>query len=504
MYISGQSHHFFLLKESLLERIGVIFLSTVKQFHIRDAEHFISVFTPFRVNKSIAILNIKRYGLEDDMDYILTELGHNTGTDKVKVSERVQEQAELFQYIFDTKRDCYVRIRNKETGSYYTYNVDALKNPHKLQNILERNKLFRSNVDIMYSLNTYNNMHSADNKSIFSIHLIAIDVDFDKDQWSMDSCLAALEYEFSKNIVPTPNMLEYGHRIRLLYKVECVGATTKSKNLVKKVAEKIASELKEYGASAQPITTYGRISGSVNSKDGSVIKIKVIDKEPYMLRDLQNEVLEPPKYLDRAKRANGTTQIRNDYTLNKARKDIDLPKLQKIRDKGYREVLCFAYRNTCKLLGMSDEEAKDAMLAFNANFDIPQKANKIEQDTRNVNRKQYLLPNKWFIRELGLSPEEEVTLKCETIMSETEKRRRKREYNKEHHRDNKEERNKKKREQYKMEKKVSKKEELAILRQKIRSLREEGFKNKEIAQELDLPSKTLERHITAMRKEGLL
>jgi len=471
---------------------------------MRDAEHFIEVFSKFHnVNKTLIRANIKTYGLENDEDYILTSLGH-TATDKVKVSERVQEQAELFRYIFDTKRDCYVRIRNKETGSYYTYNVDALKNPYKLQNILERNKLFRDNVDIMYSLNTYNNMHNADNKSIFSIHLIAIDVDFDKEQWSMDSCLAALEYEFSKNTVPTPNIIEHGHRIRLLYKVECVGATQKSKNLVKKVTEKIADELKEYGASPQPITTYGRIGGSVNSKDGSTIKIKVIDREPYMLRDLQNEVLEPPKYLDRAKKANGTTQIRNDYSLNKTRLDIDLPKLQKIRDKDYREVLCFAYRNTCKLLGMSDEEAKDAMLAFNANFEIPQKANKIEQDTRNVNRKQYLLSNEWFIKVLDLSPDEEVELGCITIISETEKRRRNNKLNKEKYQENKEELNNKAKERYRKKNPVSKKEEIALIRQKIRSLREEGFKNKEIAQELDLPSKTLERHITAMRKEGLL
>lgn len=479
-------------------------MSAVKKFHIQDADHFISVFTPYRVSKSIAKYNIKRYGLEDDMEYILIELGHNADTDKVKVSERVQEQAELFQYIFDTKRDCYVRIINKETGSYYTYNVDALKNAYKLQNILEKNKLFRSNVDIMYSLNTYNNMHSADNKSIFSIHLIAIDVDFDKDQWSTDSCLAALEYEFSKGTVPTPNLIEYGHRIRLLYKVECVGATQKSKNLVKKVTEKIAGELKEYGASPQPITTYGRIAGSVNSKDGSIVKIKVIDKEPYMLRNLQNEVLEPPQYLDRAKNSNGATEIRNDYSLNMARIQIDLPKLQTIRDEGYREVLCFAYRNTCKLLGMSDEEAKNAMLAFNENFDVPLKKNKVEQDTRNVNKKQYLLTNEWFVKVLDLSPDEEIALGCKTIISDTEKRRRNNKLNKKKYQENKEELNSKAKERYRKKNPKSKKEQIALIRQKIRSLREEGFKNKEITQELDLPSKTLERHITAMRKEGLL
>ena len=60
------------------------------------------------------------------------------------------------------------------------------------------------------------------------------------------------------------------------------------------------------------------------------------------------------------------------------------------------------------------------------------------------------------------------------------------------------------REKLRAEGKQSKKEQLNELRQKIKAMRQQGFKNIEIAQELSLPSKTLERHITYMRKNGLL
>ena len=39
---------------------------------------------------------------------------------------------------------------------------------------------------------------------------------------------------------------------------------------------------------------------------------------------------------------------------------------------------------------------------------------------------------------------------------------------------------------------------------KIKSLRKQGFKNKEISQELNIAPKTLERYITTMKKRGLL
>jgi hypothetical protein len=466
-------------------------VSTVKKFQIRDIDHLISVLKSYNLTKSMAELNIRRYGYEEHMAYILEQLGFTVTKKDGKinnVSDRVKQQVELFRFIFDTPRDCYVRLLNKKTGSYYTYNVQSLKNEYKLHGILEKSELFKENVDIMFSLNTYNNMYKVNDNTIFSIHLLAVDVDFDKSEMTIDQCLKMLEYEFD-NTVPEPNLIEYGHRIRLMYKVECVGATRKSKSLAKKITRKIAKKLKKYGATDQPLTTYARILGSINSRDNSTIQVKILNQYPYQLRDLQNEVLDKPEWFEKVqKEGKKVAVLKNDYGLNLARLR-DLEKIQKIRQEGYRELLCFLYRNHCILSGMSKKEAREKMLKFNSNFDVPLKENKVEQDTRNVERHPYRLTNEWILDKLGITQEEEKMLHLETIISEEEKKRRN---------------NEREKERYRKKNPVSKKEKITVLRQKIKSLKEQGFKNKEIAQELDLPIKTLERHITAMRKEGLL
>lgn len=52
--------------------------------------------------------------------------------------------------------------------------------------------------------------------------------------------------------------------------------------------------------------------------------------------------------------------------------------------------------------------------------------------------------------------------------------------------------------------KLTKKEQIELQMKKIKSLRKQGFKNKEISQELNITPKTLERYITTMKKSGLL
>ena len=51
---------------------------------------------------------------------------------------------------------------------------------------------------------------------------------------------------------------------------------------------------------------------------------------------------------------------------------------------------------------------------------------------------------------------------------------------------------------------MSKKKKLKKKKKKIKTLRAKGFLNKEISEQLDIPIKSLERHITYMRKNGLL
>ena len=79
------------------------------------------------------------------------------------------------------------------------------------------------------------------------------------------------------------------------------------------------------------------------------------------------------------------------------------------------------------------------------------------------------------------------------IIGKEEYKRRNNEYNK-----------KKYKEKLKQLGKMTKQEELNILREKIKVLREKGLKNSDIASKLNIPLKTLKRHITYMKKNDLL
>ena len=51
---------------------------------------------------------------------------------------------------------------------------------------------------------------------------------------------------------------------------------------------------------------------------------------------------------------------------------------------------------------------------------------------------------------------------------------------------------------------TKKQQELKELRENILELKKEKFKNKDISIKLEIPLKTVERHITAMKKDGIL
>ena len=123
-------------------------------------------------------------------------------------------------------RECYVRLRNKNTGQYRSYSVETLKEPYRLQAILKSN-YFTDNTDMMYSLNCYNNMYKATEESLFSLQNIAIDVDFDTSKYTINKALKEIKKEMGNNI-PIATIIETGHRIRLIYTIQDVPATKKS------------------------------------------------------------------------------------------------------------------------------------------------------------------------------------------------------------------------------------------------------------------------------------
>lgn len=471
------------------------------KYCIYDVENLIGELSTLGLNKEMAILNIKKYGYESETEYILNSLGFEYRSNvKLKVSKYIRKQAELFDMLFNVNKECYVRLRNKLTGEYRSYALETLKEPYRLQAIL-KSHYFSNNIDMMYSLNCYNNMYNATENSLFSLQNIAIDVDFNTNEYTLEDALEEIKKEMGNNI-PVATIIETGHRIRLIYTIQDVPVTKKSIKVYNLVSDEIAERLKHYGAAAQSPTTFGRMEGSINSKNGAKVSSILFNPNVYTLRQLQNELLPPWESAVKKANKNGKiVRIRNTYTLNLDRLR-DFETIQTIREEGYREILCYLYRNYCLLSNMSYEEAWDKTLRFNNNFKHPLKENTLDGDTKALNRKQYIHKSVTILKLLEITHEEEEQLHLINIMSKYEYNRRDRLYQKSKYKSEKAKL--KYRKKLKSEGKQTEKDKISSRRAKIKDLLSEGLKQKDICIQLDISKRTCLYDIKYLKEQGLI
>lgn len=469
------------------------------KYVIHNVDNLIKELSTLNLTKDMILSNINKYGYEKETEYILNSLGYEYKTkNKMKVTKHIRKQSELFELLFNVNRECYIRLRNKSTGKYRSYEVETLKDPYRLQAILKSHYFGDSKNDMMYSINCYNNMYKATENSLFSLQNIAIDIDFDTDQYTLKKALELIKNMMGNNI-PIATIIETGHRIRLLYTLKDVPVTKKSLKVYNLVAKNIADNLKDFGAIPQAPTTYGRIEGSINSKNNGIINNMIFNPKIYTLRELQNELL--PKWERAVKKLNKNgkvVKIRNVYTLNMARLR-DFEKIQSIREEGYREILCYLYRNYCLLSNMTHEEALKETLKFNSNFKNPLKSNELDSDTKALNRKQYTHKSVTILNLLEISHQEEEQLQLENIMSRKEYNRRDRIYQRNRYKEQSIYENK-----LKAEGKLSEKEKISQRRLKIKDLLVEGLKRKDICEQLNISIKTYKRDISSLKEQGLI
>ena len=290
-------------------------------------------------------------------------------------------------------------------------------------------------------------------------------------------------------------------------------ATKKIIKVYNLVSNEIAGRLKEYGATAQAATSYGRLEGSINSKNGAKIRNILFSPKVYTLRELQTDLLPPwEKAIRKANRNGKVVKFRNEYTLNLDRlKDFET--LQSIREEGYREILCYLYRNYCLLSNMTHKEAWEKTRKFNNNFKNPLKENTLDSDTKCLNRKQYLHKSATILNILDISHKEEEQLHLINIMSKYEYKRRDRVYQKatyigekaEYKREQARKRRKQAyKEQLKAEGKQTEKDKISQRRLKIKDLIAQGLKQKDICLELDISKITYIRDRKYLKEHGLI
>lgn len=329
-----------------------------------------------------------------------------------------------------------------------------------------------------------------------------IDIDCYNSKYTKEAVLYFLENDLYGYKIPRPSLIiDSGRGLYLIWLIEAV--PNKALPLWKAVQEYLYRQLKEFGADRQALdaTRVLRVVGSVNSKTGT--RVQILDRYDYIykLREIQSEYLPElePNRPKKKGRPSKVVFVHRERSLYYARIQ-DITKLCELRDydvKGHRELILFLYRYYLCSFYDDAEKALNDVLELNSQFIKPLPINEATKATGSAEKvylskdKQYKYKNETLIDLLCITEEEETYMT--TIISKREYKRRKNLRN-----------SKAYKEKLKSEGKLSKKEEMEQIREKIKSLREEGLKNKEISKALSLTTKTLERHITYMRKNGLL
>ena len=440
--------------------------------------------------------------------------------DRYSKSE-IEECSELLKYIYINDDECFVRVLNKITGKNKVYPTSSLKDPMKLRQVI--NSFGRE--DILFSLNPFRTMDRATRSNLFCINAIPVDVDYKKIKELKDlephQVIKLLEMDFFESKIPTPNFVEYGNQIRLIYSVETCYIPKFRDNVVtlaRRISEVFSQELKEYGAEKQNLESYFRIPGSINTKNGAEIKVfSYDDSVRYTLNELQELWLdELPKWYKkrkgRVKAPKKVVKLHNVYSLN-CNRLMDFEKIQShLNSIGVTELrsrLCFLYRNYIliknkyqngELKSEDYELAKEEMLKFNNNFNEPLRGHIIESATRIVNYRQYLYKNETLIDFLELDYELCERLGLESIY----KIKTRQEIEKDYYKRNSDDKKKKYQEKLRADGKVSEKEKLSQRRAKIKDLLAQGLKQKDICSQLDISKPTYVRDRNFLKEQGLI
>ncbi|MDU7005640.1 DNA-binding response regulator, partial [Clostridium sp.] len=348
-------------------------------------------------------------------------------------------------------------------------------------------------------------------ENIKELNTLFIDLDYYKTGKTKGQVLMDLEKNYFNQSIPIPNyVIDSGRGMYLIWLINSV--PSQALPLWKAVQEYLYKQLKEFGADRQALdaTRILRVPGSINSKSKTVVSI--LDEYDYIydLREIQNGFLPELKPYEKKKgRPSQINFIFRERSLYFGRIQ-DIIKLCELREynlKGHREIILFLYRYYLCSFTEDTQKALNDVLELNSMFRQPLRENEVTRATMSAERcyldknKQYKYKNETLIELLEINEEEERYMTI--IISKEEYKRRDRVYHKKNYDSEKAKKNYQ--EQLKAQGKLMKKEELEIVRNKIKALRLKGFKNKEIMQMLGISSTTtFERHISYLKKNGLL
>lgn len=428
--------------------------------------------------------------------------------------------AKYCNHLFDITTDGYIHAIKLENKNIKIYNG---KNS-ELREIVET---LENEVDVFITPNTmYKKQRRVAN--IRQFRALFQDLDIHKLGYSKEETVCMIYILVYENKIPMPSMIvDSGRGIHLYWKIK--NAPYGALNTWQELQDYLYYQLKHLQAdrNATDGARVLRLPNTLNSKENALCKvIEVHDDIEYSMYDLREQYLNysisKQLQFQEAKTVKKKTKVINNkffnsYSLHMTRvEDIEtLCKLRGYNMKGYRNMIihCYAYwkgiyvrdidelenevieLNNALIEPMKDTEIKAILRCIPKAID---KFIEYEQGIRNCERKRvskgmrdkggYWYKNETLIERLDITPEEQTHMK--TIIGLEEKYDR-----------NNERRRKARRNENGLTKKQ---QELKELRENILELKKEKFKNKDISIKLEIPLKTVERHITAMKKDGIL
>ena len=398
--------------------------------------------------------------------------------------KQYDESAEYLEKVHGTSNGWITKAEMNQFYKQWHYKyADLLK-----QEFVENN--------VYISLNTF---YSTFRRLEYLKELKALFIDLDtyKTEFTKEQILMHLEADYFNKSIPIPNFIvDSGRGIYLIWLINSV--PSKALPLWKAVEEYLYKQLKEFGADRQALdpTRVLRIPGSINSKTNT--KVEIIEQHEYVydLREIQNEFL--PELEERKAKKKGRPKkvnyIYRERSLYYARIQ-DIIKLCELRGydlRGKREIILFLYRYWLCYFTEDTQKALQDTLELNAEFIPSLSETEVIRATRSAEKcyadknKEYKYRNETLIDLLEITDEEQIHMS--TIISNNEYKRRENKRVKKAYQ-----------EKLKSDGKLTKKEQINIQRQKIKALLQQGFTQKDISKQLNIPSRTIERRVKELR-----
>lgn len=429
------------------------------------------------------------------------------------------------------------------TGQRWSLSIDNL----------ERLDLFQREENLYCSVNTLFAPGRHSGKYANKLNALIVDLDYynvpELKGLTAEQVIGLLEGEKD---YPTPSFyIDSGRGLYIIWLLENTYATMASKKYWKSIEKTLINIFIDYGADEKvcDVARVLRLVGSKNSKTGKEVKLVASPNycssspfygvERYELgdiaeyfwgcRELYDTKKEVPKKPKKRKQTQKVIQLKNTYTLNYNRYK-DLETLVDLRadkkEEGCREYLLFLYRLNLLYCNIEPKIALEMTLALNNRLALPLDEEEVINATANAegvaevyhrlrnnykdtydislsqhfyNGGAYIYTNKTIIRELKITEEEQSHLT--TIIGPNEKKIRKDKRNKIYYEENKEYYQKLYQDKLKAQGKLTRAEQNEIKRAEIKSLLNQGKKQQEIADILDIGIATVKRHIKAIKEK---